>query len=266
MLQSGPEIFRFDADKLHVAGWGADATAEWLGEAAASTESTSATQETVLDFSTARLVSYVSLEFLRESLPQSDDALVRNMVQVLRRFVDKAYLESSGANRPTGLDSISGIGAIGADSGNANGGEVNADDLKKAVETLDVADAPEDGRAWFMHPRSWAKIARLKDNDGRYFVGDIQTRENRQLLGYPVFTSSQISTTQTKGTGTALSHILLAAMSDIAVAMGAGNRDIEIAASDSVRFLNAQVAFRVLFRTDIQAFHAASIVDMTGVV
>lgn len=266
VLQANPVQFPISVDKFHVPGFNADATAEWLGENVGSTESQPTTREVVLTLSTARLYTVASIEWMRDANPATDSALRANLTRALQRFVDKAYLEGSGSNRPTGLGAIASINSIGADNDNADGGEINIDDLLRAVKELDLDNAPQDRRAFFMHPRSWYKVAQLKDQNGRYLVEqDVRNMAQKQLFGYPVFTSTQMAIDQTKGSGTALSTILLAAMSDILVGIGSGGRGIELAVSEDAEFKAAGVAVRLLFRTDIQAGHPQSICAITGV-
>lgn len=270
VLAAGPRIYTFNNKKLHLSSVTGQATYQWLGEGAASTESTPATGEVVLDLSTARGLSYFSLEFMREAGPGRDASVLQELVEGLLDFVDDAYLEGSGSNRPTGMNAISGINTIGADNDNANGGEINADDLARAVEELDADNVPVARRAWFLHPRKWWKIYRLKDAEGRSLRDELGIGLNpetgrRELLGYPVFTSTQIQTDQSKGSGSNLSHIMLAAMSDIAIGFGDGQQGVEVAVSEEARFANAQIAVRVMARTDIKARHAVSICDITGV-
>lgn len=264
VFAAGPRIVPMRAKKLHFGSLTAGTTYQWLGEGVASTESTPTTSELVLDLSTARGLQFYSIEFVREAGPSIDAAVRADLVEGLRTFVDDGLLEGSGASRPTGMDAITGINSIGADSDNANGGELNADDLKRADQELNIDNAPA-RRVFFMHPRVWGKVTRLKDADGRYLVGDLSNSLNRQLLGYPVFLSTEKSIAETKGTGTSLSTALLVAMDEIVVGVGEGGQGVELAVSDDARFTNAQIAVRVLFRVDLKARHATSICEIDGV-
>lgn len=268
VLQAGPTIIPMSGDVMHLAGFDADATAEWLGEGAASTEDTPTTREVTLNLSTARLLSHVSIEFIQDALPATDAALRANLTRTLSRFVDDGLLQGSGANRPTGLRDIVGISSIGADNDNADGGEINYDDFSRAVLELDTNDVSPDGRVWFMHPRTFDKVRRIKDLEGRpLFIQDFNNTANvGNVFGYPIMQSSQILTNETKGGGTSLSYILLARMPGVFVGQGVQQRGISLAISEHARFANAQVAIRLLARTDINVDHPESIVLIDGVV
>ena len=160
----------------------------------------------------------------------------------MRRFVDAALLSGSGSNRPTGLRSISpGTTTIGAQASNANGGNLSYDDLVLLLDALDAADVGEEGRAWFMNPRSWTRIRQLKDSTGRPLVHEydlpLLNKEQLQLFGYPVYRSTKIPKNETKGTGTNLSAILCTDMQDVYVGVGVGQAGIRIDVSEHAGFI-----------------------------
>ena len=71
--------------------------------------------------------------------------------------------------------------------------------------------------------------------------------------------------TETLGTGTNLSSILLVNMNDVYVCVGAGDLGIRIDISEHALFSNAQIAIRLLFQCDIQPGHSASVGVLQGV-
>lgn len=270
VLQSNPNIIPMAVKKMHVPGFGTDATFQWLGEGTASTESTSATTEITLTLNTARLLSLLSIEYLRYSTPETENQIYQNLLRVLARGVDGALLFGSGANQPTGMGSVGSISTTGAANSAVNGGAIAFDDLQNIIDALNEADVPEERRAWFMHPRSWTAIRKLKDTTGRPLVYDyslpLASGEVKTLFGYPVYTSTKIPINQVKGTSTGVnSTILLVAMSDIYVGLGAGNEGIQLDVSEHSNFANAQVAVRLLQQIDLKPAHAVSIGAITGV-
>lgn len=269
VLRAGPRVVPVFAKKQHLSGFGADATAQWLGENAASTESTPATTEVVLTLSTARLLSGFSVEWLNYSSPEVDAAFQANLVRSLQRFVDAALLSGSGANRPTGLRSVAGVTAVGAANNAANGGAIVYDDFTALLDALDAADVSDENRAWFMNPRSWTRLRNLKDTTGRPLLYDFNQPllkgDVYQLFGRPVYRSTKVPKNEAKGTGTNLSSILCADLDDVFVGVGAQGEGLRIDVSEHAAFANAQVQIRLLFHVDIQPGHAASIGIIDGV-
>jgi HK97 family phage major capsid protein len=269
VLGAGPQIIPCPGKKMHLPAFGADATAQWLPEAGSSTESTPATSEVTLTLNTARISSAYSIEWMNYSSPAIDAAFQANLVRSLKRFVDAAFLTGSGSNRPTGLRTVSSPTLVGAQNNNANGGNLAYGDLVNLLDGLDGANVDELGRTFFMNPRSFTRIRALVDSQNRPLLYDFATPlvngDPKTLFGYPYYKSTQISKTETKGTGTNLSPILLVNMNDIYVGVGVGDLGIRIDISEHALFSNAQVAIRLLFQCDIQPGHSASVGILEGV-
>ena len=270
VLKAGPNVIPCFGKKQHLGGFGADATAQWLGENSASTESTPATADVTLSLSTARLLSAYSVEWQNYSSPAADAAFQANLVRSLQRFVDSALLGGSGANRPTGLRSISSPTSVGAANGAANGGAVTYDDFVLLLDALDAADVGDDNRVLFMNPRSWTRIRQLKDTTNRPLNYDFNRplRDNDEyvLFGRPVYRSTKIAKNEVKGTSTGVnSTIMCVNMDDIFVGLGAAQQGLRIDVSEHAAFANAQIMVRLLFQVDIQAGHSASVGIIDGV-
>jgi HK97 family phage major capsid protein len=269
VLAAGPNMIPCVGKKQHLGGFGADATAQWLGEGTGSTESTPATTDVSLQLQTARLLSSFSVEWLNYSSPAIDAAFQANLVRSLQRFIDAALLSGSGANRPTGMRTVAGATNVGAAASNVNGGAVTYDDFVLLLDALDAADVGMENRAWFMNPRSWTRLRQLKDTTGRPLVYDyslpLRQGDVLQLFGYPVYRSTKMPKNEAKGTGTNLTSILCVDMNDIYVGVGTGQSGIRIDVSEHSQFANAQIQVRLLFQTDIQPGHAVSIGVLDGV-
>jgi len=269
VLKAGPNIIPVTKKKMHLPAISADATAQWLGENAAITESTPPTAEVTLTLSTAKLLSAFSLEWMEYSSPQVDAAFQNNLVAALQRFVDAGFLTGSGANRPTGLRSISSPTLVGAQNGNANGGNLAYGDLINLLDGLDGANVGDVKRTWFMNPRSFTRVRSLVDTTNRPLFYSFETplvdRAPSTLLGYPYYKTTQLPKNETKGTGTNLSAILCVDMADVYVGVGAGGEGIRIDVSEHAGFANAQIQLRLLFQADIQPGHTASVGIIDGV-
>jgi HK97 family phage major capsid protein len=269
VLQAGPHIIPVTKKKMHLPAVTTDATAAWLGEGSASSESTSTTAEVTLTLNTARLLSSYSIEWLEYSSPAIDAAFQANLVRVLQRFVDAGLLTGSGSNRPTGLRSVASPTLTGAQNSNANGGNLAYTDIVNLLDGLDGANVPDQGRKWFMNPRSFTRLRALVDSNNRPLLYDfgrpLLDGDPETLMGYPFYKTTQISKAETLGTGTNLSPILLVNMDDVYVGVGAGGEGIRIDVSEHSAFANAQIQLRLLFQVDIQPGHQASVGIIQGV-
>jgi len=280
-LKAGPNILPMQHQILNIPGLTNNATYTWLGENAAISETAPATNNNALTLHTLKGLTDVSIEWLRDATPETDAALQANLIRGASRAFDLAYLNGSGANTPTGMANVSGIVQNFAGNGVANGSTITLDDLSNAIYGLENANAPREGRSWFMHPRTLNEIRLMRDTLGRPLFIDNLQRENLVgpnavipalfrgadgfILGYPVFTSTQIPVNQTRGTATTASFLLLVAMSDMYVGQGVKSQGLEVAISDQALFANAQIAIRLLYRTDVQPGHAVSICSVAGI-
>ena len=209
----------------------------------------------------------MSKEWLADATPETDAALQANLVRGMARFVDAAYFNGTGSsNQPTGLFNVSSINTAGAGSGATNGSTPTLDDISNQVYLLDLANAPEEGRTFFCHPRTVHRLRLIKDTLGRPILWENPADKlDMRLNGYPIFTTTAIAINQTVGSASTCSSMLLVAMSDIYVGQGIRSQGLEVAISDQALFANAEVAIRLLYRTDIQPGHVLSISSLTGI-
>jgi HK97 family phage major capsid protein len=266
-LKAGPNVLPMQHQILNIPGLTSNATYSWQGENASISESAPATNNTPLTLHTLKGLTGVSIEWLRDATPETDAALQANLVRGASRAVDNGYFNGSGSsNQPTGLFNVSSIATAGAGNGATNGSTPLLDDISNGVYELDSANAPEEGRTWFCNPRTVHRLRLLRDTLGRPILWENPAnRLDMMLAGYPVYTTTQIPINQTVGSASTASSMLLVAMSDIYVGQGIKSQGLEVAISDQALFTSAEIAIRLLYRTDIQPGHAASIFSLTGI-
>lgn len=149
--------------------------------------------------------------------PQLTEQIVRDdLTTGCGLAVDQAMLLGTGSsNQPTGIiaDSSRNTLAIGT-----NGGTPTIDNFYTMLYELELDNVPTDRLAWFMHPRQW-NSARLIKKNGEAANFSLQPDPTvgtpRSLLGFPVYLTTAISITLTKGTSTDCSHIFLVRVPDL---------------------------------------------------
>lgn len=283
VLRANPNILPMQHQIMNIPGLTNNGSFSWIGEnATISTDATPTTNNTTLTLRTAAGLVQVSIQWLRDATPETDAALQANLVRGLARFVDLGYLSGTGSsNQPTGLINVSGISQSFAGEGATNGSTVTYDDFSTQIYNLETNNAPRVGRTWFMHPRTLDEVRRLKDTLGRPLFIDNLQRENLvgpdgpvtalfkgpdgYILGYPVFTSTQLSVTQSRGTASTCSSIIFAAMSDVWIGQGVRSQGMEVDISDQAYFTSAAIGVRLLYRTDIVPGHALSVSACGGI-
>src|ERR1700735_159965 len=267
VMKAGPNVLPMQHQILNVPGLTTNATAFWIGENSAITKADPSTNNTPLTLHTAASLTGLSIQWLRDASPETDAALQANLVRGMVRFVDNGYLNGTGSsNQPTGLSNIAGLSQIFAGLGATNGSPIILDDISNLIYQLDSQNAPEEGRSFFCNPRTVNELRLLRDTLGRPLLWvNPADKLDMRLNGYPVFTSTQIPLTQSRGASSTCSYMLLAAMSDIYVGQGIKSQGLEVAISDQALFTSAEIAVRLLYRTDIQPGHALSVAILSGI-
>jgi HK97 family phage major capsid protein len=144
----------------------------------------------------------------------------------------------------------------------ANGATPTLDNFADMVASFEAANADRERAVWFMAPRTWATVRKIKDTQSRYQLSPVpSTAEDRSLFGLPVRTTTNIPITETVGTSTDCSHVLLTDMSQVVVARA---RDVSVELSRDYAFNADQTAVRVVARFDINLMQPLSTVLMTG--
>ena len=220
-----------------------------------------------------------SNELLKDSNPGIDQYIARTLVRDIALFQDLQYLEGAGTG--TNLQGIKGYTGLTTSSFSAaaNGSTPTGDQLIAMV--YDIRKANTEPNAWIMHPRTLQNIQLLKDNVGRYLFSDqtvwgapdvnpaagtgftYPSAAVGRLLGYPVFLSSQISITQTQGTSSAASYLILGNFNYCLILE---RQALEIATSDQVAFNSAQPAVRGIARSALALTQPKAFTTPTGIV
>lgn len=284
VLKAGPNVIPMQHQIMNIPGITINQTVAMVGENAAITESDPTTNNTPLTLHAAKSLTGLSLEWLRDATPETDAALQASLARGVARYVDGQMLNGpGGGNNALGLSQIAFPtgNQIFAAGGAANGATPVYDDFNALVAALDEANAPQEKRCWFMRPGALGAIRGIKDSLGRPLfydnlqqgalliasgaITDLSTGPDGFILGYPVYTTTNVPNNLTRGSNNTTSYILLAAMSDVYVGQGIRSQGMEIAISDQALFTNAEIAVRIIWRFDIQPGHTASVGEIGGV-
>jgi HK97 family phage major capsid protein len=138
------------------------------------------------------------------------------------------------------------------------------DMITAQIGRLEAANGNLDWSAFFMAPRTWKAIKDMKDDEGRFLLQpDPSASFAKRLFGIPVFTSSEISLTETvAGSGAVCSYIILADMDQVVVGRRA---EIDLQYSTDVAFASDQTALRATARFDIQPINTLGIDILKGI-
>jgi len=263
VLAAGPQILPVtSAGSLKVPAITASVTVAGIAEAGTISASDPTLTTTTLDPKKFAALTLVNREAIEDSAPELRRVIADALIKDLAVELDKQMVTGDGTGQNlTGLRNISGT-TTGASTG-TNGGALTFAFLADTLGAYDSANADPDRAAWIMHARTWASVRKLSDSQARPIVSIDPTLGVRPTLwGKPVFISNSLSITETVGTSTDCSTILLADMSQVLVGVA---REVELVISEDFKFDTDQIAVRATARYDIAVPQATAVVKTVGV-
>ena len=263
VLAANPVIIPIEhAGSMKVPTTTASVTVIGTAEAGTITASDPTLANVTLDPKKFAALTLINAEAIDDSSPQIRELVANILISDLAVELDKQLIIGSGSgNDLTGLRNIS--SPTDGPSTGAAGTALTFDILADTVAAAETANLDPDNLVWFMHSRTWGSVRKLKDTATRPIVAaDPTVGVPKSLFGRPVFTSNNLSITETVGGNSDCSSILLVDMSRIVVGVA---RNIEVKISEDYAFNTDQVAVRATARYDIAATHSTAIVRTVGV-
>jgi HK97 family phage major capsid protein len=193
--QSGVDTWSMNTGSLSAPFIDTGATAAYVGsEGSNIVPSTPTTGQ--LQFQDKKLAALVPIsnDMLRKGGAQVDRIIRDNIVRKLRLKEDITFIRSDGTlGEPQGLLYWAKDGGT-VFNANATFNAANAaTDLARAMRELEDLDVPLEGAVWLAAPRTKWALARLLDGNSNYIYRD-EIVERNELLGHPLFVTSQIPT------------------------------------------------------------------------
>ena len=170
-------------------------------------------------------------QFTAKASAGAAETIIRNDIATqIALKIDKAVFEGAGTSgEPTGLLNTPYINTYAIDT---NGGPFTIAGGYAMDDELTNDEVEEEGRVFVMNNRTWSGIRGflIASEANRFLINPNPTvKEPRSLFGYPVYRTSAISKTNTKGSGTALANIFLVRMAEVLLAEWG---TLEVAATD----------------------------------
>lgn len=189
------------------------ATAYWVAESGAPTESQQTLAQVAMDPKTVGAYTDISRKLLLQASLDVEAFVRRDLATVLALAIDYAALHGSGTgNEPTGIENTSGIGlvSIGANGGPPTWSHIVQLETEVAQDNADVG-----ALAYITNAKVRGKLKETEKASGTgiFVWGDGPT----PLNGYRALVSNQVRSDLTKGTGTNLSAIFFGNWNDLII-------------------------------------------------
>lgn len=208
-------------------------TGGWLGENSNATPSTIGTGSMLLTAKKAMGVILFPNELLRFATVAAEQMTRKDLAISLNLTMDLALLEGGGGNNaPLGLINTPGIAAVTPTTVATDGNTMSPQDLYAFISAIEANNGKMTG--FIMRPEYFWKFvqARAGVYNGSAVVANGQFTFNqfremgqgfgKQIGGFPVTTTVQVSQTRVKGSGTNLTYALAGNWPDFLIAMFGG--------------------------------------------
>ncbi len=269
-LRSGFQIMQTGSSSLHIPTLTADAASAWVAEGAAITPTDPGFTEVIATPRKLAALVQLSNEMRRDSNPDVVTSTTMNLFRSLALKLDLGFFEGSGTPPEIkGLKNVSGIGTV--TTLGANGGTpTSLDPFADAIATLAANNATAD--AIVMNPRTWSTLTKLKTGltgdqtpllaEAGAVGFDTTGQPRRSIYGVPVFVTSQLSITETRGTSTDTSSAYVY-QADQVVAVRRADVQFEL---DTSRLFHQDMAeLRAISRWDVVVPNPTAIVRIVGI-
>jgi HK97 family phage major capsid protein len=251
-IQAGAQTVMLEGMKTRIMRIVADPVPTWRAENAAVAESDPTFDAIDLAPKSLAVLVKVSMELLQDSVNVAA-ALEQALIGALSVELDRAALFGTGTLQPLGLFNQPGINTF---SMGANGAApTNYDPLIDALYELELdnADAPT---AAIWHPRTARTLRKLKDTTNQ------PLQPLPAIRDLPLLASTSVPITQTQGTSTDCSTIL---MGDFTRALLGIRQELRIQVLQERFADNLQVGFLAHLRADVAFERADAFCRITGV-
>ena len=242
-----------------------DANVYWVAQNSNITKSDIALGNISMTPKTMAIRCQVSNLLRMLSTPNIESILRADFARLAAIELDRVILRGTGSLEPLGLANMSGIPTLGLGTDGADLTWDNIIDMEGALE--DANAMPGGGSfAYVMNPKIKRRLKKIKvpqfsgDTGGAYVAPPVLSdRVMADMLGHPLFTTTQLRTNLAKGTGTNLSELFFGNWSDLLVGMWGG---VEILASNVAGDAWAQnaVEIRLVQNIDVQIRHLESVI------
>ena len=246
----------------------ASATAYWVGESGAIPESEGTVDKVSLSPKTVGALCTYSRKLMLQSTPDIEGLIRQEFVKIIALAIDKAALYGTGAsNQPLGIFNTSGIGSV---VGGTNGLQVTLDHMLDLVAAVMNANAVGTNMGYLVNSKTQTSLSKLKSSTGQYLWArggeftSIAERMVDRINGFPVLTTNQLPSTNTKGTGTNLSSLVFGDWSSLIIGEWGV---LEIVPNPyGAGFAAGDVDIRVMQSVDIGVRHPESFAVMTDAI
>jgi HK97 family phage major capsid protein len=245
----------------------------WAAQTSATSASDPNLSQINFDLKERRCLVAIPNAMLSASVPAFDQ-LISELIGLAAAEHEDTFLFSSTqvSGAPMNIVGAANLTTLNANSNNANGGSLLFTDLTAMMAAMARAKG-KPPFCWYASPRTfWQRIVGLTDTSSRPLFIPTATQGLQEpirgafwqgfLLGFPIWCSPFISETESVGSGSNQSHLILCNSSYIHLAQ---QMDLSLAVSAEFLFSSNQTALRATQLEDSAVAPAAGVVVLNGI-
>lgn len=232
------------------------ATAYWVAESGAPTESTQTVGQVALTPHTLGTYTDISRKLLKQSSVDVEAFVRSDLAAVIAIAIDYAGLHGAGtSNEPTGVEKTSGIGSV---VGGNNGAAPSWANIVELESKVAIANADIGSLAYITNPKVRGKLkVTAKASNTAVFVWEA---EPTPLNGYRAFVTNQVRSDLVKGSsGAVCSAIFFGNWADLIIGQWGG---LDILVDPYTNSTSGTVRVVALQDVDVAVRHAGSFAAM----
>lgn len=231
------------------------ATAYWVAESGAPTESQQAFDQVPMSPKTVGAFTDISRKLLLQSSISVESFVQGDLARVLGLAIQLASIQGGGSNEPTGILGTAGIGDV---PGGTDGGAPTWDHIVDLETSVSAANADVGTLGYLTNAKVRGKLKKTFV-DGPGSGERVWDRGTEPLNGYRAGVTNAVPSNLTKGTGTDLSAILFGNWADLIIGMWGG---LDLMVDPYTHSTSGTVRIVALQDVDVAVRHAESFAAM----
>ena len=257
IMQAGARVIPGLVGNVSIPTRATSSSAGWIGadDSDALSESVGTFGTVALSPKTVGCYSKFSRLMKLQALPQIEDLIRQDFLELIGTAIDQAAINGSGSSsQPTGILSASGttVTALGT-----NGAAASIDNLITLKKSVSAANADDSSSCYLINSKVEAALAQLKDGNSAYHLSPFQgSLGDARFAGRRMLVSNNVPSNLSKGSASGtLSAILYGRFSDLLIGQWSG---IEIETDPYTDFAKGSVGVRALATIDLGVRHGSS--------
>jgi len=256
VMQAGARVIPGLVGNVSIPTRATSSSAGWIGadDSDALSESVGTFGTLAMSPKTVGCYSKFSRLMKLQALPQIEDLIRQDFLELIGTAIDQAAINGSGSSsQPTGILSASGttVTALGT-----NGAAATIDNLITLKKSVSAANADDSSSCYLINSKVEAALAQLKDGNSAYHLSPFSgALGDARFAGRRLLVSNNVPSDLTKGSGSNLSAIIYGRFSDLLIGQWSG---IEIETDPFTDFAKGSVGVRALATIDLGVRHGSS--------